>query len=83
MKGLANTSPAFAFVNISGRSARKHYGISSRKRFDVTKHELSKRYTRTTIFAWALYTVETNIPLRVGCGQTFTSIGVFIPWTGL
>lgn len=28
MKGLASTSPAFATVGISGRSARKHYGIA-------------------------------------------------------
>ena len=28
MTGLASTSPAFATVKISGRSARKHYGIN-------------------------------------------------------
>ena len=28
MKGLASTSPAFATVRISERSARKHYGIN-------------------------------------------------------
>lgn len=28
MTGLASTSPEFATVKISGRSARKHYGIN-------------------------------------------------------
>ena len=31
MKGLASTSPSFATVAISGRCARKHYGIIANK----------------------------------------------------
>lgn len=37
MKGLASTSPAFATVKISARSARKHYGINCG--FEYTKQE--------------------------------------------
>lgn len=43
MKGLASTSPAFARVGISARSARKHYGIDSTKRFEEDKHDVSRR----------------------------------------
>ena len=44
MKGLASTSPGFATVKISGRAARKYYGILSRKQYDPTKHDESRRY---------------------------------------
>lgn len=44
MKGLASTSLNFATVRVSGRSARKHYGIHSQKPFDITKHEASRKY---------------------------------------
>ncbi len=43
MKGLACTTPTFATVKISGRSARKHYGIASHKQYDPAKHEISRR----------------------------------------
>jgi len=51
MKGLASTSSSFATVKISGRSARKHYGISSAKKFDITVHEKSRRYVHSLLFA--------------------------------
>ena len=44
MKGLASTSPTFATVKVSGRLARKHYGIRSHKQYDPTIHDESKRY---------------------------------------
>ena len=43
MKGLASTSPDFATVKISGRSARKHYGLSSSKPFVHGLHDVSLR----------------------------------------
>ena len=44
MKGLASTSPDFATVKISGRSARKHYGFRSVKVFVHGLHDVSKCY---------------------------------------
>lgn len=44
MKGLASTSPNFATVRVSGRSARKHYGIEVGKPFDINIHEESRKY---------------------------------------
>ena len=43
MKGLASTSPAFAKVGISARSARKHYGLNVRKRYIEGQHDKSLR----------------------------------------
>lgn len=38
MKGLASTNRSFARVNVSGRSARKHYGVDSHKSFNPAQH---------------------------------------------
>lgn len=43
MKGLASTSPSFATVKISGRSARKHYGLESEKSFEAQLHDVSRK----------------------------------------
>lgn len=39
MKGLATTSPTFASVKISGRCARKHYGLVVSKEFVPGIHD--------------------------------------------
>lgn len=43
MKGLASTSPAFATVGISGRAARKHYGINVSREYLDLEHDHTKR----------------------------------------
>ena len=44
MKGLASTSPAFAKVGISGRSARKHCGLNVNKVFLDFEHDPSRKH---------------------------------------
>lgn len=44
MKGLAETSPAFAKVNISGRFARKHYGTYVCCTYQEGVHDIQQRY---------------------------------------
>lgn len=44
MKGLASTNKTFTAVRISGRSARKSYGINVRKPFQGRIHDISRRY---------------------------------------
>ena len=43
MKGLASTSPSFAKVGISARSARKHYGINCGQPYIEGQHDKSRR----------------------------------------
>ena len=43
MRGLATTSLDFASVRISGRCARKHYGIAVGKEFINGVHEQNRR----------------------------------------
>lgn len=43
MKGLASTSPAFAKVGISGRSARKHYGMDISEIYKEGEHDKNRR----------------------------------------
>ena len=43
MKGLASTSPTFAKVGVSGRSARRYYGIASHKSFDPINHDGTRK----------------------------------------
>ena len=43
MKGLASTSPSFAKVGISARSARKHYGVRCCRRYIEGQHDKSLR----------------------------------------
>jgi len=38
MKGLASSDSAFAKVHVSGRKARKHYGMESHERYNEFKH---------------------------------------------
>ena len=43
MRGLAMTSPTFASVKISGRCARKHYGLRVRELFSERVHDEHRR----------------------------------------
>ena len=43
MRGLAMTSPAFASVKISGRCARRHYGVDIQKEFSKGFHDEHRR----------------------------------------
>ncbi len=43
LKGLASTSPSFAKVGISARSARKHYGVGCGKPYIEGQHDRSLR----------------------------------------
>ena len=43
MKGLASTSPAFSTVGITGRAARKHYGINVGMEYHDLEHDHTKR----------------------------------------
>ena len=43
MKGLASTAPSFATVRVSGRSARKYYGINASKLFIPGVHDHNQR----------------------------------------
>ncbi|MCJ1452970.1 hypothetical protein MMC28_003315 [Mycoblastus sanguinarius] len=43
IKGLASSSPSWATVSISARSARKHYGILARSKFVSHKHDIHRR----------------------------------------
>ena len=43
MKGLASTSPDYATVRISGRAARKHYGIKICIPFKLLEHDINRR----------------------------------------
>ncbi len=44
MKGLASTNQSFTAVRISGRSARKSYGINVTGPFQGRIHDISRRY---------------------------------------
>lgn len=59
MKGLASTSPAFATVRISDRSARKHYGINCGARYLELEHGNARKiwdacsgFYRTYMMDW-------------------------------
>ncbi|MCJ1427056.1 hypothetical protein MMC29_004959, partial [Sticta canariensis] len=75
MKGLASTSLKFATVRVSGRSARKHYGVKISELFNVTAHEESRRYwsayddcDRIDVMDWFVkkgQTVEENKSFRL------------------
>lgn len=59
MKGLASTSPAFATVTISGRSARKHYGINCGTQYLEIEHGNARKiwdacsgFYRTYMMEW-------------------------------
>ena len=43
MRGLATTSPTFASVKISGRCARKHYGLEIHVDFIKGVHDETRR----------------------------------------
>ena len=43
MRGLAMTSPTFASVKVSGRCARKSYGLASLKEFSEGVHDENRR----------------------------------------
>ncbi|KAL8786640.1 MAG: hypothetical protein Q9213_002669 [Squamulea squamosa] len=44
IKAFASTNPNSTSVMISGRSARKHYGVASSKKFNPSVHGLNKGY---------------------------------------
>ena len=59
MKGLASTSPAFAQVKISERSARKHYGINCGTKYNLLDHGFARKtwdacsgHYRTYMMEW-------------------------------
>ena len=43
MRGLAMTSPTFASVKISGRCARRHYGLGVQEDFSEGVHDENRR----------------------------------------
>lgn len=79
MKGLASTTPNFATVRVSGRSARKHYGIESDKAFEVAIHEESRKVCSEFICNF-----NTNLCWLsdIDTGMTFPNPIVSRPWTG-
>lgn len=67
MKGLASTSPAFATVQISGRSARKHYGINCGVPHSDQEHGNARKvwdacsgFYRTYMMEWFIEKVPSN-----------------------
>ena len=69
MKGLASTSPAFATVGISERSARKHYGINSGIQYISLQHGSARKiwdgcsgFFRTYMMDWFIE----KVPFRKG-----------------
>ena len=44
MKGLASTSPSYSTVSISGRYARRHYGVKALRIFVEGVHDCNRRY---------------------------------------
>ncbi|MCJ1269841.1 hypothetical protein MMC22_009734 [Lobaria immixta] len=65
MKGLASTSLLqFASVSVSGRSARRNYGIDSTKPFDISIHDWSHWFIKKG------QTVEEDKPFRLGYTKT-------------
>ena len=66
MKGLASTS-SFATVKISGRSARKHYGINCGVQYDEQEHGNARKvwdacsgFHRTYMMDWFIQKVLFN-----------------------
>ena len=67
MKGLASTSPAFARVKISERSARKHYGINCGTKYTPHEHGSARKtwdacsgFYRTYMMEWFIEKVSFN-----------------------
>ena len=67
MKGLASTSPAFARVKISERSARKHYGINCGTQYTSHVHGTARKtwdacsgFFRTYMMEWFIEKVSFN-----------------------
>ncbi len=58
MKGLASTSPDFATVKISGRSARKHYGINSGIQYHAREHRDARKIWDACSGFYRIYTME-------------------------
>lgn len=58
MKGLASTSPAFATVKISERSARKHYGINTGVKYLEREHGEARKIWDACSGCFRTYTLE-------------------------
>lgn len=58
MKGLASASPAFAKVGISGRSARKHYGISAACEYFDDEHDHTRRVWDAYAGFYRIYSMD-------------------------
>jgi len=56
MKGLASTSLSFATVKVSGRAARKHYGIEVLKPYQHGVHDLQRHF-------WSAYVGKNMVAL--------------------
>ena len=72
MRGLAMTSPTFASVKISGRCARKHYGLIVQKVF--TKHVHDEHHRLVSLFS-RNYSLASN-------GDQHNSFSYFCPFRG-
>ena len=55
MKGLASTNKTFTAVRISGRSARKSYGIDAHRPFQELIHDISRRYVTRLDVSLAIF----------------------------
>jgi len=80
MKGLASTSPAFAKVKISERSARKHYGVCVGIEYSRYKHDDDYKvwdpfsgFYRVYMMDWFITKVQI-LPKVDFCAQTNFSI---------
>ncbi|CAD6568570.1 MAG: hypothetical protein ASARMPRED_001863 [Alectoria sarmentosa] len=77
MKGLATTSPNFASVKISGRCARKHYGLEIQDEFIQGVHDEDRRSFSPfkgkdviDIMYWFIkkvQNVQEDTPIRIFC----------------
>lgn len=80
MKGLASTSPAFSTVGITGRAARKHYGINVGMEYHDLEHDHTNRvwdafdgFYRIYMMDWFIKKgslVKEGDPLRLTYRQT-------------
>lgn len=43
MQGVASANPNYEATMITGRSARKHYGVEITKYYDPRKHDVKRR----------------------------------------
>ena len=59
LKGLATTSSSFAKVHVTGRSARKHYGVEVEVPYDSKEHDSARKYVSAPETGFALELMNT------------------------